>query len=109
MFLSHHPNTPALHSLQFSPHRASPRRDMCVEFITEFFDKRRRWHCRRITKGADGISHNVAADVENQIQIRRVPFTMFNAVKNFFHPVATFAAWTALAARLMGVKASDVP
>ena len=34
---------------------------------------------------------------------------MLDAVKNLFHPVAAFAAGTALAAGLMGVKARDIP
>src|ERR1051325_9610259 len=89
--------------------RTSLLRDVRVELIAEFFDKCRRGHCRRVPEGADRISHNVAADVENQIQIRRFPLTVFDAVKNFFHPVTTLATRTALAARLMSVKTSDVP
>jgi hypothetical protein len=38
---------------------------MRVELIAEFFDKRRRRHCRRVAEGANRIPHNVAADVED--------------------------------------------
>src|SRR6516165_6432403 len=85
-------------SLQFFSHRASPVYDVRLELISVFFDKRRRRHCRRVTEGANGVPHNVAADVENQIQIRRFSFAVFDPMKDFFHPVTTFATGTTLPA-----------
>src|SRR4030095_8468298 len=103
----HYSNTPLPH---FSvSYRASFLRDMGFELVAIFFDERPRRHRRGIAERADRVAHDVAANVEDQIEIFLLAFAMLDAVKNFFHPVAAFPAWTALAAGLVGEKALDVP
>src|ERR1043166_3626161 len=82
---------------------------MRFEFVAKFVYESRRGHCRRIAEGADRVAHDVAADVQNQLEIARFTFAIFNAVKNLFHPVAAFPTWAALAAGLMGIETSDIP
>ena len=104
------PNIPLFQfsTIPFSPCIAFAA--MCASNSSRyFFDKRRRRHRRRVAKRTDRIAHDVAADVENQIEIVLVAFAMLDAVKNLFHPVTAFAAWTALTAGFMGEKARKVP
>ena len=61
-------NTPLFHS-----YCAALLRDMLLELFAILFDKRRRRHRRGVAKGTDRIAHDVAADVENQIQIALSP------------------------------------
>ena len=77
---------------------------MRFKFVAEFLDKCRRGHCRGIAERTNRIAHDVAADVENQIEIGFFALAMFDAVKNLFHPMAAFAAGTALATRFVGKK-----
>src|SRR5262249_6730667 len=97
-------NNPLLHS-----YRAPLLRYMSFKLLTILFNKCRRGHRRGVAKGANGVAHNVAADVENQIEIVLVPLTLLNAVKDLFHPVTPFAAGTALATGLVGEKPGEIP
>src|SRR5918996_950330 len=89
--------------------RASLFRNVRVKLVSVLFDKRGGRHCRRVAERANRIAHDVTADVENQIEVVLFSITVLDAVKNLFHPVTTFAAGAALAARLMGEKARQIP
>src|SRR6266576_1601756 len=78
-------------------HRAAFLCDMRLKFVAEFFYKRCRRHGRGIAEWTNRIAHDVAADVENQIEIGFFALAMFDAVKNLFHPVAALTARAALA------------
>src|ERR1051325_6612118 len=66
--------------------------DMRFKLITKFFYKCSRGHGCRIAEGTDRVAHDIAAYVEDQIKIAGFPFTILDAMKNLFHPVATLAA-----------------
>src|SRR5262245_49414131 len=89
--------------------RASLLRDVRFKLFTILFNKSRRGHSRRVAKGTNRVAHNVAADVENQIEIVLVSVTLLNAVKDLFHPVTPFAARAALTTGLVGEKPGKVP
>jgi hypothetical protein len=95
---------PTLHYSNSCPYRAASVDNVLRKFIPIFFYEGRGRHGRGIAKRTDGITHNVAADVENQIHIVFVALAMLDAVKNFFHPVAALAAGTALPAGFMSIK-----
>src|SRR5215470_5692490 len=101
---THHSSTPLLRS-----YRTPLLHDVRLKLFTILFNKCRRGHRRGVAKGTNGVAHNVAADVENQIEIVLVSFTLLNAVKDLFHPVASFAARAALPAGLVGEKPGEVP
>src|SRR5919109_1596996 len=100
----HHSSTPSLHSCS-----AFLFRNMRVKLVSVLLDKCRRGHRRCIAERANRIAHDVAADVENQIEIVSFSVATFDPVKNLFHPVTAFAAGTALAARFMSEKAREIP
>src|SRR5438552_14256456 len=100
----HYSSTPLLHS-----YNAPFLRDVFFELVAVFFNECRRGHRRRVTKRTDRVAHDVTADVENQLEVSSFPFTVLNAVKNLFHPVAPLAARSALAARFVSVEARNIP
>src|ERR1043166_8153366 len=83
--------------------------DVRFKLIAKFFNECRRGHGCRIAEETDRVAHDIAAYVEDQIKIARFPFTILDAVKDLFHPMATFAARAALAARFVGEETRDVP
>src|SRR5215471_881809 len=90
-------------------YRAPLLHDVRLKLFAILFNKCRRRHRRGVAKGTNGVAHNVAADVENQIEIVLLSLTLLNAVKDLFHPVASFAARAALPAGLVGEKPGEVP
>src|SRR5215467_1823107 len=100
----HYSIIPLLHS-----HRASLFLDVRFEFVAIFLNKRCCGHRRRITEWANRIAHDVAADIENEIEIALLALALLDAAKNFFHPVTAFAARSALPAGLVGEKMCQVP
>src|SRR4030095_15440126 len=100
----HYSRTPSLHS-----HRAALFRNVRFKLVAVFLDKRRRRHGRRIAERTNRIPHDIATDVENQIEIALLARAVLDAAKNLFHPVTAFAARAALAAGLVGEKPSEVP
>src|SRR5262249_19073515 len=95
--------------LHSANHRAPLLRYMSFKLLTIFFNKCRRGHRRGVAKWTNCVTHNVAADVENQIEIVLVSLTLLNAVKDLFHPVTPFATRAALPAGLVGEKPGEVP
>src|SRR5215471_15175315 len=100
----HYSIIPLLHS-----HRAFLFLDVPFEFVPIFVDKRRRGHGCGVPEWANRIAHDVAADIENEIEIALLAFALLDAAKNFFHPVTAFAARSALPAGLVGEKMCQVP
>ena len=100
----HHSTTP---SVQYSilSERTAPVGDMRFELLSVFPNERACRHGRGVAKRADRITHDVAADVKNQIQVAGLAVAMLETVKNLFHPVTAFAARAALAAGFMGEEA----
>src|SRR5206468_2945315 len=99
------PITPSL----LSRYRAALFRNMRFKLVAVFLDKRCRRHSCRIAERTNRIPHDVAADVENQIEIALLARAVLDAVKNLFHPVTAFAARAALAAGFVSEKTSEVP
>ena len=85
-------------------YRAASLDNVLLKFIPIFFYEGCGRHGGGIAKWTDRIAHNVAADIENEVHVALVTVTMLDAVKNFFHPVTTFPARAALAARFMGIE-----
>src|ERR671918_1138322 len=90
-------------------HGAALLRYVLLKLFPVLFYERRRRHGRGISKGTNRVAHDVAADVENQIEITASARARLDPVENFFHPVTALAAGAALAAGFMSEKAREVP
>ena len=77
---------------------------MRFEFVPIFFYERCGRHGGGIAKGTDRITHDIAADVENEIHIAFIALPVLDAPEDLFHPVTTFAARAALAARFVSIE-----
>src|SRR5215475_159157 len=72
--------------------------DVRFELGAVFLDKSSRRHRGRISERANRIAHNVPADTQDQVQIPHGSLPIFDAAEDLFHPIATLAAGSALAA-----------
>ena len=85
-------------------YRAASIDNVLLKFIPIFFYKGCGRHGGGIAKWTDRITHDVAADVENEIHVAFIALAVLDAPEDFFHPVATLAARAALAARFMSIE-----
>ena len=85
-------------------YRAASLDNVLLKFIPVFLYEGCGRHSRGIAKRTDRITHNVAADVENDIHVAFVAVSMFDTMEDFLHPVATLSARAALATRFMSIK-----
>lgn len=81
--------------------------DMMLKFVPEFLHRRINGAAGCIPQGAKGAHIDAGGKALDQVQISMGALAVFDAVKDFFEPVAAFAARGALAAAFVGVKAGE--
>src|SRR5579859_5940674 len=86
--------------------------DMIFEFFAEEADAADNGAGGRIAEGAEGLSADVIANIDQQIDILLAALAMLQALQNLGQPVGSFAARRAFATGLVAVElthAQDSP